>query len=163
GDPRHWATDLNAIPASLIQRVDVLTGGASAIYGSDALAGGGNFILNDHFQGVQFDYPANGHNPQQHNNMGSSNVPARAHVKPAQFAVAGNVGREGVTQVFTLPLGGNFFGGKGNATVYFEYRHSDPVLQASRDFSACALQSTPTGYFCGGSLTAYQGSFIDVN
>src|SRR5262249_61243216 len=40
---------------------------------------------------------------------------------------------------------------------------SDPVLQASRDFSACALQSTPTGYFCGGSLTAYQGSFIDVN
>ncbi len=55
GDPSDWPTDLNAIPAPLIQRVEVLTGGASSIYGSDAVAGVVNFIMNDHFEGVEFD------------------------------------------------------------------------------------------------------------
>ena len=55
------------IPAPLIQRVEVLSGGASSIYGSDAIAGVVNFIMNDHFEGVQFDWNANGYNHQQHN------------------------------------------------------------------------------------------------
>lgn len=46
------AVDVNSIPAVLIERVDVLTGGASAVYGSDAIAGVVNFILNDQFEGV---------------------------------------------------------------------------------------------------------------
>jgi outer membrane receptor protein involved in Fe transport len=46
--------DINNIPASLIDRVDVVTGGTSAVYGSDALGGVVNFILKDDFQGVQF-------------------------------------------------------------------------------------------------------------
>ncbi|WP_052507712.1 TonB-dependent receptor domain-containing protein [Sphingomonas hengshuiensis] len=45
--------DVNAIPASLIKRVDVLTGGAAAVYGADAVAGVVNFILNDDFEGVR--------------------------------------------------------------------------------------------------------------
>jgi outer membrane receptor protein involved in Fe transport len=163
GDPRHWATDLNAIPTSLIQRVDVLTGGASAVYGSDALAGVVNFIMNDHFEGVQFEYHANGYNHEQHNTTVSSIVAMRAETNPAQFQVPGNVGLDGLTQDISMTMGGNFAGGKGNATVYFEYRHSDPVLQASRDFSACAIASTSTGYVCGGSSTSYQGRFIDIN
>lgn len=47
------SVDVNALPASLIKRVDVLTGGAAAVYGADAVAGVVNFILNDDFKGVQ--------------------------------------------------------------------------------------------------------------
>lgn len=47
--------DVTAVPLSLLQRVDVVTGGASAVYGSDAVAGVVNFILNDEFKGAQLD------------------------------------------------------------------------------------------------------------
>lgn len=47
------SVDVNAIPASLIKRVDVLTGGAAAVYGADAVAGVVNFILNDDFEGLR--------------------------------------------------------------------------------------------------------------
>jgi iron complex outermembrane receptor protein len=47
------SVDVNAIPASLIKRVDVLTGGAAAVYGADAVAGVVNFILNDDFVGAR--------------------------------------------------------------------------------------------------------------
>ena len=47
------AVDVNSIPADLIERVDVVTGGNSAVYGSDAIAGVVNFILKDHYKGVQ--------------------------------------------------------------------------------------------------------------
>jgi outer membrane receptor protein involved in Fe transport len=161
GDPRLWATDLNAIPSPLIQRVDVLTGGASSIYGSDAIAGVVNFIMNDHFEGLQLDYNANGYNHQQHNSMVSSIVAGRAETNPAQYQVPGNVGLDGVTQDFSMTLGGNFAGAKGNATVYFEYRHSQPVLQGSRDFSACSLSSTPDSLVCGGSSTSFPGRFLN--
>ncbi|WP_245978759.1 TonB-dependent receptor plug domain-containing protein [Aurantiacibacter xanthus] len=46
------SVDVNAIPASLIKRTDVLTGGAAAVYGADAVAGVVNFILNDDFEGL---------------------------------------------------------------------------------------------------------------
>jgi outer membrane receptor protein involved in Fe transport len=45
--------DLASIPDSLIKRVEIITGGASAVYGSDAIAGAVNFILNDKFEGVE--------------------------------------------------------------------------------------------------------------
>src|SRR5580704_13900033 len=54
GDGRNYS-DLNQIPASLIERVDIETGGASAVYGADAVAGVVNFILNTHFEGVKID------------------------------------------------------------------------------------------------------------
>jgi iron complex outermembrane recepter protein len=49
------APDLDQIPVALVERVEVLTGGASATYGADAVAGVVNFILKDHVQGVQID------------------------------------------------------------------------------------------------------------
>jgi iron complex outermembrane recepter protein len=45
--------DINAIPTAMIERVEILTGGASAVYGSDAIAGAVNFILRDDFEGVE--------------------------------------------------------------------------------------------------------------
>jgi outer membrane receptor protein involved in Fe transport len=47
--------DVNVIPGSLIESVEVITGGASAVYGSDAIAGVVNFKLKSKFEGVQFD------------------------------------------------------------------------------------------------------------
>ena len=47
------AVDVNSIPAPLLKRVDVLTGGAAAVYGADAVAGVVNFIINDDFDGLQ--------------------------------------------------------------------------------------------------------------
>ena len=56
GDPGSQVPDLNNIPAALVDRVDVVTGGASAVYGSDAVAGVINFIMKKNFEGVQVDY-----------------------------------------------------------------------------------------------------------
>lgn len=53
GDSATGAPDVNAIPTALIQRVEIVTGGASAVYGSDALAGVVNFILDKEFTGVK--------------------------------------------------------------------------------------------------------------
>jgi iron complex outermembrane recepter protein len=47
------AVDVNFIPAPLLKRVDVLTGGAAAVYGADAMAGVVNFVINDSFRGMQ--------------------------------------------------------------------------------------------------------------
>ena len=47
------APDINQIPTSMIERVDILTGGASAVYGSDAVAGVVNFIMKKDFEGVE--------------------------------------------------------------------------------------------------------------
>lgn len=53
GVPGSQVVDLNSIPTDFIERIDVVTGGASAVYGSDALAGVVNIILKDSFEGVQ--------------------------------------------------------------------------------------------------------------
>ena len=70
GSPLIYAADLNQIPAALIKRVEVLTGGASAIYGSDAVAGVVNFVMNDKFTGLMLE--ANGtffNHSQQHSDI----------------------------------------------------------------------------------------------
>ena len=52
----NGSVDLNQIPMALLEGVDVITGGASAVYGSDAMAGVVNFRLRQHFHGVQLSY-----------------------------------------------------------------------------------------------------------
>lgn len=54
GDAGNTAVDLNTIPSALVERVEVITGGASAIYGSDAVTGVINIILKDNFEGYEF-------------------------------------------------------------------------------------------------------------
>ena len=63
GDPIIPVPDINQIPAALVDHVEVLTGGASAVYGSDALAGVVNFVMRKDFQGVELDgqYSINEH------------------------------------------------------------------------------------------------------
>ncbi|MBY0562604.1 MAG: TonB-dependent receptor [Hyphomonadaceae bacterium] len=50
---RQGLVDLNTIPAALLERVELITGGASAVYGADAVAGAINFILKDDFEGIE--------------------------------------------------------------------------------------------------------------
>ena len=145
-----YGADLNEIPLPLIQRVEILTGGASAVYGSDAIAGVVNFIMNDRFEGVQFDVTHSGFNHRQHSPI-KDLVAAKEAVSPGQFHVPGNVDSDGEADAYSLTLGGNFAGGKGNATLFIGYQKDNPVLQSQRDFSACSLVSTGGGYSCVGS------------
>jgi len=48
-------TDVNSIPTAMIDRVEIISGGASAVYGADAIGGVTNFILKKNFQGLQVD------------------------------------------------------------------------------------------------------------
>src|SRR5882762_415924 len=133
------AADLNQIPAPLIQRVELLTGGASAVYGSDAITGVVNFIMNDRFEGLQVDLYHSFYNHQQNNpnNLGGL-IDSRAATNPSQFNRPGDV-NDGTVNGISLLMGRNFADNKGNATMYFAYKKEQPVLQRDRDFSACAL------------------------
>jgi len=69
GDPTTPVPDLNTIPSGLVDRIDVLTGGASAVYGSDAIAGVVNFIMKKDFEGFEIDAQYSGY---QHDNNNST-------------------------------------------------------------------------------------------
>lgn len=157
GSPLDEATDLNQIPVSMIARVEVLTGGASAVYGADAVAGVVNFVMKNNFQGVEFQTNYSFYNHSQHN--GASSV-----VAARNFALPGNITRDGVERDFSLTLGGNFGDGKGNATINFTHRLEDALLQSQRDFSSCALGTNGDGtaFVCGGSSTSYPGRFMTL-
>lgn len=155
GSPRSLPSDLNQIPVSLIKRVEVLTGGASAIYGSDAVAGVVNFVMNDKFTGLMLE--ANGsffnHSQQQ------SDIAAIVTAKG--FTVPGNKSADGKSNDFSITAGANFADNKGNATVYLGRKLQNPLLQSERDFTSCALNySASNGWSCGGSGTSFPGRFL---
>ncbi len=163
GSPRSLAADLNQIPVSMISRVEVLTGGASAVYGSDAVAGVVNFILKDNFQGVEFDANYSFFNHQQQGSGGIAGVVAgRAVTNPTGFKVPGDKSNDGGTKEFSVTVGGNFAGNKGNAVLNFTAHKEDALLQSERDFSACSvgIAAGGTAFNCGGSSTSYPGRFF---
>ncbi|RJG10668.1 TonB-dependent receptor [Massilia cavernae] len=157
GSPLSTAADLNQIPAGLIKRVEVLSGGAGAVYGSDAVAGVINFIMNDKFEGVQIDVNVSGYNHQQDNDVVS------AAVRKRNFALPGDKSFDAKSKDVSLLVGGNFADGKGNATLYAGYKQDDPLLQSQRDFTSCALGSSAAGFACLGSNTSFPGRFITDN
>ena len=159
GDPTSSlvvAADLNFIPSALVERVDVLTGGASATYGADAVAGVVNFVMMKNFEGVRLDAQYSGYQHDNNNSTGQAALRAGAAtaIIPSQYAIPGNQwGGEG-SQV-SITMGVNAPDGKGNATAYATYRQNNPILEATRDFSACTLTTTLAGFACSGSGTAF--------
>ena len=132
GDPTQAGTscsDLNQIPSDLVEGVDILTGGASSVYGADAVAGVVNFKMNDHFEGVRLEAGDGMYNHSQHNGGAVQDLQA------AGFNVPTGSTTDGQSADFTAIVGSNFDDGRGNAVVYLGYRHTDPVLQGSRDYS----------------------------
>jgi iron complex outermembrane recepter protein len=161
GSPTFYPTDINEIPAPLIERVEILTGGASAVYGSDAVAGVVNFIMRDNFQGLQLELDYSAFNHHQGNGLASV-IAGRAATNPAQFAVPGDVSHDGDSYDASITMGSNFADNKGNATLFFHYKHDQAVLERDRDYSACATGSSSAGLNCAGSSTANPGRFQNL-
>jgi outer membrane receptor protein involved in Fe transport len=150
------AADINQIPAALIDRVEILTGGASAVYGSDAVAGVVNFIMKKDFEGVRFDAEYRFDQHDQHNGA------MEAEVGAAHFPFPTGSITDGATWQTTILLGANAPDGKGNVTAYAGYEHLNPVLESARDFSACSTATFNAVQKCQGSSTSYPGRFQPV-
>ncbi len=103
--------DLNFIPMGMIDRVEILTGGASAAYGSDALAGVINFILKDEIDGWEF-------------NIGGETFD----------------GDEGRLYNFNVTNGGQFGSGRGNYLVHLDVTDRQEVNASDREFSIVELE-----------------------
>ncbi len=153
-------TDLNTIPTALIERTEVVTGGSSAVYGSDAITGVVNFIMKDDFEGVE---------------VGGQYGWDSATSSPTWSA--------------DLTLGGNFGDGRGNAVVSLNYMkregftrqergdwatmpygegcvtqesHSDSLLGIANGASAanCAASGGRMGFVFSGSGDIPNGRFV---
>lgn len=103
-------TDINNIPPALIERVEVVTGGASAVYGSDAIAGVVNFILRDDFEGVE----------------------VRSQLNQTSRG-------DGTIADVSVTMGGNFADDRGNAVISFNYFDRDSIMTTDRGFSSQVL------------------------
>lgn len=147
GDPYTGsAADLNTIPTALVDHVEVLTGGASAVYGSDAIAGVVNFIMRKDFEGVEVDGSYSVYNAPNGDSLYDQVNQDRG------YATAQKDYWGGGTTDLSLLIGTNSADGKGNITVYASYRNVQPVLQKNLDYSACALWSDfYSSFVCGGS------------
>ena len=124
----NQTVDLNTIPQFLIDSVDVVTGGASAVYGSDALAGVINFRLNQSLDGL---------------------------IAGGQYAITEE--GDGRRYNAYIAMGTQFADGRGNVAVYAEYFNRGQVMQADRDFSFFALGDGANGLIPLGSATVPNG------
>src|SRR5690348_8345258 len=144
GDPGFPVADLNDIPAALVDHVEVLTGGASAVYGSDALAGVVNFIMRKDFEGVEADGTYSVFNNSNDNSRWRGLIQTKVDAGGFGFAQAKEGIWNGQTADASLIMGTNTANDKGNVTAYLSYRNTQPILEATRDYSACTLVSTGT-------------------
>ena len=153
GDPKTSATDLNFIPSALVKRVSVLTGGASSVYGTDAVAGVVNFELDTNFEGIKVGAQ---YSFYQHNNR---NKFMRKINKDAKFNVPEGSITDGHTYNINLAVGGSFADDRGHASAYITYRNIENIPKANRDYSNCTLRATDAGTKCGGSSNTPWGTF----
>ena len=178
GGVNDSAADLNQIPASMVERVEVLTGGASAVYGSDAVAGVVNFIMKKDFEGVELEAQYGTY--QHKNDFGGPGevklrdvIAGRAEGNPTNFALPDDNVTDGTSVEFSLTMGASTEDGRGNITAYASVRDNEKVLQRDRDYSACSLSPTDRtqggvdtnvrdpSFGCGGSGTSATGYFSD--
>ena len=132
--------DLNIIPSSLIESVEIITGGASAVYGSDALAGVVNLKLKREFDGFQID------------------------------GTWGQTDRSDGTQYEAgLTAGTEFAGGRGSVVGFVGYADRELITQGDRDFSKYALFYVGPGngtlgpgnsFLAGGSPAIEEGRVV---
>ncbi|RZT04236.1 Outer membrane cobalamin receptor protein [Duganella sp. CF402] len=120
----NGTVDTNAIPIALLSRVDLLTGGASVVYGADAVAGVINFNLKKNFSG--FDATTS---------YGMTTGP-----------------HDGKRKRTDLTWGANLDDGRGNVVLSIGKASSDPVTQGSRSYGVTSLSST-TGLGTGSGTT----------
>ena len=127
--------DVSSIPNDLIERVDIVTGGNSAVYGSDAIAGVVNFVLRRQFDGIQL----------------------RGQASVTEQGFAGD-------QYVSAMVGKNFGGGRGNITLHGEYNHQERVFASdTRAFrQQDGLFTVDTDANNGGTLVNGSDGFPDA-
>ena len=163
GDPLDPAPDINTIPTALVDHIEVETGGASAVYGSDALAGVVNFILRKDFEGIELDgtYSIT----QNDNNTSRWRDLTQAQIDQGSLGYAQSPYGiwNGATEDETLLMGVSSPDHKGNVSFYLGYRSMAAVLQQSRDYSECTIATTGQEDFCAGSANYNQWLSFDNN
>lgn len=146
GGAETQAPDVSQIPTIALERVDVLTGGASATYGADAVAGVVNFVTR-RMDGIEIRAGWSGY---RHDN---SNGFIQGLLDDKSFDYPNGVeGPDGENNQIDIALGSDFANGKGNATVYATWREQMELRQEARDFSSGALSGAGTAV--GGSATS---------
>ncbi|HEX6376884.1 MAG TPA: TonB-dependent receptor [Allosphingosinicella sp.] len=165
GDPRSPVPDINFIPALVVDRIDVLTGGASSVYGADAVAGVVNFIMDTDFEGIRLDAQYSFFDHVNNDNPGGIRQANAAR----GFAIPNGHRADGGTIDASMVIGAGFDDGRGHVTAYATYRKQNQVLQRDRDYSFCATAnlSAPAAdgrlFNCGGSGTSANGTFQQFN
>ena len=124
----NGTVDLNLLPSSLIQNVEIISGGASAVYGSDAISGVVNFRLNTDFEGLEFD--------------GTYGITEQG---------------DGNEWQGTVSAGTKFADGRGHIMGAVSYTERDEVTQADRKFSEVALGWDGENFVPVGSGTIEEG------
>lgn len=122
--------DINIVPSALIENIEVVTGGASAVYGSDAIAGVTNFTLKRDFEGVALE---SGYGQTDRS--------------------------DGTEWTSALTFGSNFAQDRGNAVFSFQYTKREAIYQGSRDFSEVSYDIRRDGKTPLGSPTSIEGRF----
>ncbi len=128
------AVDTGAIPSSALQRVEVVTGGASSAYGADAVSGVVNFILKDNYEGAEFDM---------------------------QYAMA-EVGDNEQLRLSGI-LGGNFSDGRGNAFLGLEYSQRGKALNSNRGYNKERYRNPLVAGGGNAYLLQYEPTTVPVN
>ncbi|MEQ8405133.1 MAG: TonB-dependent receptor [Oceanicaulis sp.] len=133
----NLTVDLNTIPAALIDRIEVVTGGAGAVYGADAVAGAVNIILRDDFEGIDLRY---------------SYENSTEYWDAEEYSISGVVG-------------GNFDNDRGNAVLAIERSVREGLIKSQRPFAEQATSTTsffPEGSLLFGGANAPTEASIDA-
>jgi outer membrane receptor protein involved in Fe transport len=137
----------------MIERVDVVTGGASATYRSDAMAGVVNFILRRNFEGVEVNAQY-GLNQHDNHNGYVQGLEQTAGINGPTGSTMNGYRRD-----LSLVVGSNSPDGKGNVTGYFVYHNQDPTVGAKYDYGDCEFVKAD----CEGSPSSNQIIFPGKN
>lgn len=127
-------TDLATIPTILLERVEIITGGASAVYGSDAIAGAVNFILRDDIEGVE-----------------------------TRYQYGQSMEGDGNTHNVDLVFGSSIGDGRGNVVAHASYTKRDPIFMGDRAFSAQPLLADSSGVLQNFGSGNIPGGLIGLN
>lgn len=138
------SANLDLVPTQLVERVDVLTGGNSAVYGSDAVGGVANFILKRDFEGVELDFQGGFQQNGNQQEFFQSVLSAGGQLIP-------DAATDGVEFSITGTLGTNTADGRGNVTLYANYEKREAVTQDNRAFSACTIGNSTSSTSFGGA------------
>jgi outer membrane receptor protein involved in Fe transport len=146
GDSSSVAVNIDLVPTNLVERVEVLTGGSSAVYGSDAVSGVVNFVLKDDFEGAELDLQ---YGFAQSSNSGRDIF--EDVLNDALVPIPGSV-TDGEEITGSVTIGANLDGGRGNVVAFASYQNREDILGADRTASACTIGSgNVNGFGCVGS------------